>query len=334
MEANDISRVWGMAQLATPMALRVAATLRLAERTAETPATAGELAVTVGVRPDALEPVLRHLAFRGVFRSDADGRFSPTALGETLRADHPGGLHALLDADSAIGRGDLAFVQLLHCVRTGQAGYPEQYGRGFWDDLAGSAELSATFYDQMSSQVLAHGPAVVAAYPWDRLDRIVDVGGGDASLLVALLTKYPDLRGTVVDQEGPAVTARRAIESARLGGRADVVVGSFFDPLPPGADGYLLSQILHDWDDAEARAILVRCAEAAGPSGRVFVVERTGADGAALHAAMDLRMMVYFGGRERTEQRYAELGAAAGLELAGAHDAAPLTVLEFVAATR
>lgn len=327
--AHDVSRMWGMAQLATPMALRVAATLRLAERTADAPRTVADLASEAGVEAGALDPVLRHLAFRGVLRTDEHGAYSMTELGATLRADHPGGLHALLDTGSAIGRGDLAFAHLLHSVRTGEPGYPLHHGRTFWADLADDAELASSFYDQMSAQVAANGPAVAAGFGWGGLDHVVDVGGGDGSLLVALLTAFPDLRGTVVEAAGPAATARRTVADAGLDGRAEVVVGDFFDALPTGGDGYLLCQILHDWDDPEATEILRRCAEAAGTDGRVLVVERTGADGAALHAGMDLRMLVYFGGRERGEEQYAELGRAAGLRLVDVHDAAPLAVLEF-----
>jgi hypothetical protein len=117
---------------------------------------------------------------------------------------------------------------------------------------------------------------------------VVDVGGGNGTLLAALLREHPDLRGTVLDLPGAAEAARKALTAAGLADRSDATAGSFFDPLPPGAGGYLLCAVLHDWDDAPARAILRRCAEATGTDGRVFVVEKLVTD-TDHRTEMDLR---------------------------------------------
>jgi hypothetical protein len=106
------------------------------------------------------------------------------------------------------------------------------------------------------------------------------------------------------------------------------VAGSFFEPLPAGAGGYVLSAILHDWDDAGARAILRRCADAAGATGAVLVVEKIGAGGESLRTEMDLRMLAYFGGRERGVAELTELAAACGLRLAAVHPAGELAIVE------
>ena len=132
------------------------------------------------------------------------------------------------------------------------------------------------------------------------------------------------MRGTVFDLPDTAEAALKALAAAGLAGRSDVVRGSFFDPLPPGAGGYVLSAILHDWDDNAARAILRRCAEAAGgPAAPVFVVEKIGADGESLRTEMDLRMLAYFGGRERGVAELSILAASTGLRVAAVHPAAP-----------
>jgi O-methyltransferase len=116
-----------------------------------------------------------------------------------------------------------------------------------------------------------------------------------------------------------------------LAGRADAVAGSFFDPLPKGAGGYLLCAVLHDWGDEPARAILRRCAEAAGTAGgRVFVVEKLATE-TDPRTEMDLRVLAWFGGRERSVTELTALAAAAGLLVAAVHPAGATPVVELTA---
>jgi hypothetical protein len=314
------------------MALRVAATLRIADHIAAGVRTAPELAEAVDADADALERLMRYLAARGVLTRDESGSYALTARGEPLRDDHPAGMRAMLDIHGAVGRVELAFVQLLHSIRTGEAAYPVQFGRSFWDDLAADPARAESFDAWMSANVPARAPDVVAAYDWGSLGHVVDVGGGDGSLLIALLTEFPALRGTVLDQPDTADTARKAVAAAGLADRAEVVGGSFFDPLPPGAGGYVLSWIIHDWNDTAARAILRRCAEAAGTDGSVFVIETTGSDGESTHTGMDLRMLVHCGGKERRLAEVTALAADAGLRFVAVHPAGKLSIVELTAA--
>jgi hypothetical protein len=329
-EGEWAAGLWAMADLATPMAVRVAATLRIADHITRGRQTAPELAEATGVDADALDRVLRHLVTAGVVGRDQSDRYLLTAPGQALRDDHPAGLRAMLDLESAIGRADLSFVQLLHTVRTGEPAFPAQFGRSFWDDLAADPTRSASFDAQMGSDVAAWAPGIVSAYDWGSLGQVVDVGGGNGSLLIAMLARYPALRGMVLDLPGAAGAARKALTAAGLADRGDAVTGSFFDPLPPGAGGYLLCAVLHDWGDEAARAILRRCAEAAGTDGRVLVVEKFVTDSDA-RTEMDLRVLAYFGGRERGIAELTALAAAAGLRVAAVHPAGATPVVELTA---
>ena len=325
------ARLWAMADLATPMAVRVAATLRIADHITRGLCTAPELAGAVNADADALDRVLRHLATVEVLSRDASGRYALTARGEVLRDDHPAGLRRMLDIESAIGRADLSFVQLLHSVRTAEPAFPMQFDRSFWDDLSADPARSASYDAQMGADVAADASAIVAAYDWGSLGHVVDVGGGNGALLTAMLREYPTLRGTVLDLPETAEAARKSLTAAGFAGRGDVVPGSFFDPLPAGAGGYLLSAILHNWDDEAARAILRRCAQAAGTDGTVFVVEKIGADGESLRTGMDLRMLAYFGGRERGVAELAALAETSGLRVVAVHPAGDLAIVELTA---
>lgn len=322
------SQLGTLADLVTPMAVRVAATLRIADHITQQPKTAQELAEAVSADADALDRMLRHLAVERVLSRDGSGRYGLTAQGEALRDDHPSGMRRLLDIEGAIGRAELSFVRLLHSVRTGEPAFPEHFGRPFWDDLSADAARAASFDAQMGFDVAVDAPAVVSAYDWGSLGHVVDVGGGNGALLIAMLSEHPALHGTVFDQPRTAEAARQALGAAGLADRTAVVAGSFFEPLPPGAGGYLLSAILHDWDDDAARAILRRCAEAAGSGGAVFVIEKIGADGETLRTGMNLRMLAYFGGRERGATELGALAADSGLTVAAVHPAGELTIVE------
>jgi hypothetical protein len=190
--------LWAAADLATPMAIRVAATLRLADSIAAGTRTPEALATAVHADPDALERVMAHLVSSGVF-TRTDAGFGLTAVGEQLRDDHPAGVRPWLDLEGAIGRADLCFTELLHTVRTGEPAYPRRFGRPYWDDLSADAALFASFDALMGARLAEDAPVVAEAYPWGGLGSVVDVGGGDGTLLLAILRAHLALRGTVGD---------------------------------------------------------------------------------------------------------------------------------------
>jgi hypothetical protein len=267
--------LWAAADLVTPMAIRVAATLRLADHIAAGTQTSEALAAAVDAHPDALRRVMGHLVTAGVLSRDGNGTYGLTDLGEQLRDDHPAGMRPWLDLEGAIGRADLCFVQLLHTVRTGEPAFPQQFGASYWDDLSANAERAASFDALMGARLVPDATALADAYPWDSLGHVVDVGGGNASLLIAILGAHAELRGTVVDLPGVVARAEQAIASAGLADRADAQAGSFFDALPTGAGGYLLSGVLHDWDDDEAVRILSAGLEISSvkPAGSRSIIE-------------------------------------------------------------
>jgi hypothetical protein len=163
---------------------------------------------------------------------------------------------------------------------------------------------------------------VADGYDWTTVQHVADIGGGTGTLIAEVLRRNPRLRGTLADLPETAARARQYLAGHGLDGRCEIVGQSFFDPLPAGADAYLLSRVIHDWDDAAASAILRRCAEAAGRTGRVLVIESHGTPGSdpAAFAEMNLRMLVLAGGRERTIDDYSALAAGAGLQVTAVHD--------------
>jgi SAM-dependent methyltransferase len=240
--------------------------------------------------------------------------YRTTDFGANLCADAGGGLtNVLLHLDKAGGRAELALVELLHSITTGQAAYPRRYGLDFWADLGEHPHLRESFDQQMTYRFLEQIPQIAAGYDWARFSTIVDLGGGDGTVLAAILGAHPRVRGHLVELEPTATEAGRTFSAHRLDDRTDVTAGSFFDPLPEGAAAYVLCDILHDWDDEYAHRILDRCVEAAPPNGRVLVIEPVG--GRRASTEMDLAMLAIFGGRERRVEEFRTLASAHGLVL-------------------
>ena len=326
--------ILALADLATPMAIRVAATLGLVERAGPAGATAQQLAVVTGTVEHPLRRLLDHLVTVGVFDLDAEsGRYRPTDLGAQMGEDAPSGVKPLLDINCAGGRAELAFVELLGTVSTGAPAYVRRYGREFWADLDAEPELRRTFDAQMNWRFRVQAPQIAERFDWGRFPEILDVGGGDGMVLAAILLAHPDVRGRVLDLPPTAAAAAGRFTAAGIDDRAAALAGSFFDPLPAGADAYVLSDILHDWDDDHARAILAGCRRAATPDGTVVVIEPVLGQGTG--TAMDLFMLMCFSGRERTVDDLAGLAADSGLAL---RDTRPVaegrTALEFGVAPR
>jgi SAM-dependent methyltransferase len=313
---DNVAAIRQLAGLATPMALRVAVTLGLPDRLRE-PATADDLATELAVSAVGLELLLSHLTTLSILERTDDG-FRTTDFGETLCTDADNGLTNFLHLDMAGGRSEMAFVELRHSVTTGEAGYTRHFGADFWTDLDRNRDLREQFDRQMVHRFRQTMPPILANYDWGRFASIVDVGGGNGTVLAAILDAHPAMTGTVVELEPTAAAANRRFAERGLGGRAEAVAGSFFDPLPAGAQAYLLADILHDWDDDHAHRILGRVAEAVAPDGRVLILEAV--RGRKSTTAFDLAMFVIFAGRERRVEEFETLAAAHGLALVAVTD--------------
>ena len=315
MPRRDPMDIFALSDLCTPWCVHVVATLRIADHMAAGIAQIDDLAAAACCASDSLHRVLRHLVANGVFEEPASGRF---ALNEAARGLLNSSARLGLDLDGFGGRMAYAWGSLLSAVRTGAPAYHEVFGRPFWEDLEAHPELAASFDALMGPA--GHGapdPDVGVTGGWESVRTVVDVGGGTGSLLAEILRARPNVRGTLVDL--PATVARSAgiFQAAGVAERVTAVGQSFFEPLPAGADLYLLKSVLGDWPDREAIAILRRCAEAARPSGRILVLNGLSPDEKG-EPSPSLLMMVLVGGRERNLTQFRELARAAGLEVAAA----------------
>ncbi|GGY21994.1 methyltransferase [Streptomyces djakartensis] len=330
---SDPGDLLKMADLLTPAAIRAAATLRLADHLGAGTGDVAKLAELTGTRPDLLELLLRHLRAQGVLTCDDDGVYSVTELGERLREDHPESLRGHLTMDGLHGRAALALVNLLHTVRTGEPAHETVFGRGYWETVNEDPDFVEALEQSATGQQLGWGAELILdSYDWSRVGRVVDVGGHSGTILMELLRRHPHLNGTLVDLKNVAEVAGRRFAAAGLADRTEVVVGSFFEPLPAGGDVYLLSAVLADWPDERATAILRRCARAAGPDGKVLLAEVNLRVPREIpeSAALELWLRATMPAPVRSVEQLKALAAAAGLRLVWEGPATSVrSILEF-----
>ncbi|MBB5916009.1 hypothetical protein BJY24_004921 [Nocardia transvalensis] len=290
-------------------ALYVAASLGIADLLEHGALPAEEIARRAGSDRDGTYRLLRALAGYGVFTELPDGRFALNALADPLRTASRQTVRPLV-----LAPGDpilwATHGQLLGAVRTGRSGHELAHGTNGFRHLAAEPELAAKFHDTMRVTTAMSVRPLLAAYEFGRFGRIVDVGGGSGELVAAVLGANPGLRGVVFDLASATGRTSETLTRAGVSDRCTIENGSFFDAVPPGADAYLLKNIIHDWADDQALQILRSVRDAIPPSGRLLLIEcvvPTRRNRPHFSHWLDLHVMLTIGGRERTREEYEAL---------------------------
>lgn len=301
--------------------------LKVVESLGEEAVPAAELARRVGADPDALHRFLRVLTAEGLFVEQPAGTFAVTPLGALLHRDAPGSLHHL--ASLMAGEAYQAWTAAGHSLRTGRAAFDTVFGKPMFDWLGDHpAELAAFNEGQAGLVTLRLLPLLDR--DWSGVGTVVDVGGGNGTLLGTLLSRHRELRGVLFDLPKVADEALSGLGGGELRERCRVVGGDFFDEVPSGGDVYVLAQILHDWSDDRAVEILRSCHRAMGPGARLLILEQVIPDDSRPHPAklLDLHMLVLLGGRERSESSWRRLLTESGFEFVGIDRSARSSLIE------
>ena len=173
---------------------------------------------------------------------------------------------------------------------------------------------------------------MLAAYDFSGISKIVDIGGGQGTLITAILQAHPHMQGIVFDLPDLVEEARNIIEAGGVGDRCEIIVGDFFEAVPVGGDAYILQAVIHNWDDSPATAILKNCRRAIGSNGRLIIVDSvipTGNDPFP-GKMFDISMMVILGALERTEAEFRQLLELSSFKLNNIIPAQPRSVIEAV----
>ncbi len=294
-----------------PRCLHMVANLGVADALDETPRTASDLAASVGAHPGALGRVLRLLAAHGVFEMQAGETFRHSPASRLLRTDHPQSMRAFARM-FGLPIFWATFESLEHSVRTGLPAAETTFPEGFWTYLAQRPEEGRVFNAAMSAKAQGAVAGIVASYDFSGFGSIGDIGGGSGHLLRAVLDTAPNARGVLF--ELPHVIEEAAgVASERL----TLQAGDFFRDDLPTCDAYLLMEIIHDWADEEAAAILKAIRRAAPAHAKLLVIETIVPDepGPDWSKVLDIIMLTLFGSLQRTQQEYEALLARSGFVL-------------------
>jgi O-methyltransferase domain/Dimerisation domain len=292
----------------------IAAKLGLADLLLAGPEQYTALAAASRTHPPSLYRLLRALASVGVFRETEAGWFELTPTAALLRSDNPNSMRAL--ALTYCEEQYRTWGDMLKSVETGDTAFDRVFGTSYWSYLTRHPEANETFNQAMTNWSAQLDQAVLAAYDFSQFNTLVDVGGGYGRLLATILRAHPRLRGVLFDRPQVVEGAVSSLKDAGMSERCATVGGDFFEDVPPG-DAYILSQIVHDWDDERSLRILKTCRRAIAPTGKLLVVELVIAPGNQpdFGKLLDLHMLAMAGGRERTEAEYRTLLAGAGFRL-------------------
>jgi hypothetical protein len=262
----------------------------------------------------SLYRLLRFTASYGVFRETANRAFEQTPLSAALRSDAPG---TFRPAAQLFHRSFAVWDGLDHAVRTGESGCVGVYGEPLFDYIGNHPELAPVFDAGMTAFHGHETGAMLDAYDFSEIRTLADIGGGNGSLLSAVLRRYPALRGILFDLGHVIGRAKASMRESGLEERCSIIEGSFFESVPPGADAYLMRHIIHDWTDDQSVQILRNCRKVIPADGRVLLVEFAvpAANQASLGKDADMIMLTFPGGMERTEDEYQALFEQSGFRL-------------------
>jgi hypothetical protein len=298
----------------TTQIIYVAAKLGIADLLSHGPQAVDLLARATKTHAPTLSRLMRALGSLGLFRENERHQYELTTLGRCLVSGSPGALRAraMLNGEEWYQ----AWGGLLDCVRTGESPFEVRFGTPFFEYIASRADTAAMFNEAMASSTQGAAAAVVKAYDFTGCRTIVDVGGGTGAFLGAILRANVQARGILYDQPHVAAAARGALARTSIAERCEVVGGDFLEAVPGDGDVYILSWIIHDWDDERSIAILRNCRRAMTHDARLLLIEQVVPAGnePSLSKLYDVHMRVlYSGGRERTLDEYRSLLAAADL---------------------
>ena len=307
-------------------AVHVAAELEIADHLKAGPLTVEELATKVSADADSLYRLLRTLSAAGVFSESTSRTFTLNSLARPLLKDAPDSVRGMCLLGGRGFHWD-AWGSLRHSVRTGQSAIEHQHGKNLFEYLETHREDNRVFNEAMTGWASQSAKAVASAVDFSRFRLIADIGGGKGNFLGQLLASYPNSKGLLFDQAHVIEGADVILKMHGVLDRCEQVAGCFFEKIPAGADAYILKNIIHDWQDRKAVALLAQVAAGMDAKSRLFIVESVLPEGNDFHPGklIDLEMLVMTpGGKERTYKEFSALCDEVGLEIVKVHATAAI----------
>lgn len=293
-----------------------AAKLGIADHLASGPKSILEVTGATGTHAPSMHRLMRTLAGLGILTQQEEQRFALTQLGEALKTGAPGSARSTLIAFCGPPFWH-SWEEILYSLETGKTGFEKSHGMPIFEYLAQHPEEASHFSEAMVGYHGPEPPAVAEAYDFSVFETVVDVGGATGNMLAAILSRHAGPRGVLFDRPHVVRDAPPLLQAHGLEERVTIEAGDFFEGVPPGGDAYLLSHIIHDWNEDQCLTILGHCRGAIKPDGRLLIVETVLPPGDTPHQGkvQDMVMLVIAGGQERTEAEYDTLLGKAGFRL-------------------
>jgi hypothetical protein len=291
----------------------VAAELGIADMVADRPKSIDELAHMSKTHGPSLYRVMRALASVGIFLETSERSFELTPMAECLKRGAMRSIAVMFNSDWH----DKAWENLLYSVRTGDVAFDKAHGKPVFDWLKEHPRAAEIYNEANAIKAMTSHRAIIDAYDFSNIARLTDVGGGHGALMAEILGANPAMKGVVAELPAVVQDAREFIRTRGLETRCEVIECDFFKGIPPGSDAYLMSHILHDWNDEVCYTILKNCHKAMKPGSTLLVVETVIPPGNEFSIAklLDLEVFVMGGGRERTEKEFRDLFQSSGFTL-------------------
>jgi hypothetical protein len=293
----------------------VAAKLGIADLLADGPMTVEEIARKKDLYAPYLYRVMRALAGFGIFYENENKAFELTPMAECLKTGALRSIALMFLSDWH----DRAWDKLLHSVKTGENAFHAAHGMSCFDWLKAHPEAAEIYHHAQSIKAMTSHRTIIDSYNFSGINSLTDIGGGYGGLMIEILKANPSMRGVIADVPSVIRETKKIIDAQGLKERCSTVDCDFFREIPSGSDAYILSHILHDWEDPQCQVILKNCHEAMGHESRLLIVEMIVPIGnvPSISKLLDLEVLVMGGGRERTEAEFYNLIEASGFNLNG-----------------
>jgi predicted transcriptional regulator len=314
--------------------MQAAIKLEVFEQIAKGTQQVSQLAQKAGVDEGSLYRILRVLEMAGLVSERSSRSFQLTEAGSLLCAETPGSMRDIMEfmTDAVHYR---VYGQLTEAIKAGQVPFERVFGEEYfkWINRAENQDEATLFHKGMVSFSGSCIGAFLEAYDFTQFHTIADVGGGFGGIVRAILKACPKLKGMITELPEVVEPAKQAIVEDGLSSRCTAVASDFFVSIPAGADAYFMKHILHDWNDEDATCILKNIRAVIPSSGKLVLAETVVPNDANFHPGklIDIEMLVFLKGKERTEPEWRKLLEGAGFRVTRIVETkSPLNLIEAV----
>jgi hypothetical protein len=297
-------------------ALGVACELNLADILRSGPKKIQDIAAITNTHSQSLYRLMRALSGEGIFKELPGRIFMNTKLSEAL-TNEPGSMKFMIQHQMNETNWNI-IGKLNYSIKTGENAAQQVLGTNIFDHLSKNPGKNELYNKAMTNTSDLSSTAILSAYSFQNLKKIVDIGGGEGHLLASILLKHKKAEGILFDFEHVVATASNTFERTGTANRVQIMGGNFFVTIPAGGDAYIMKNILHAFDDPTCTGLLKNICKAMNPGAKLLVIETVISENnkPEFGKLFDLQMLLGTdGGKERTRPEFDDILMQSGFKL-------------------